>query len=83
MISGRHLPVIERGTLADEMNACLEASSPWSKVEKLYLTCNMRVEIFNDLESCAYASQLLQIEEGRLETDVDGKIEFTNDFCLQ
>lgn len=63
------------------MNACLKASPLWSKVEKLHLTCNMRVQLFNDLESGAYASKLLQIGEGRLETDEDGKIEFTNDFC--
>lgn len=41
----------------------------------------MRVQLFNDLESGAYGSKLLQIGEGRLETNVDGKIEFTNDFC--
>ncbi|KAL0867452.1 hypothetical protein ABMA27_008239 [Loxostege sticticalis] len=65
------LPVIERGTPADEMNACLKASPLWSKVEKLHLTCHMRVQLFNDLESGAYASKLLQIGEGRLETDED------------
>ncbi|GFV57130.1 ATP-dependent DNA helicase [Trichonephila clavipes] len=38
------LPVIERGTAADEINACLKASYLWTKVEKLYLTTNMRVQ---------------------------------------
>ncbi|XP_054266833.1 uncharacterized protein LOC128989005 [Macrosteles quadrilineatus] len=75
------LPVIERGTPVDEMNACLKASQLWSKVIKLQLTCNMRVQLFNDLESGAYASKLLKIGEGLLKTDTDGKIEFTNDFC--
>ncbi|GFX79541.1 ATP-dependent DNA helicase [Trichonephila clavipes] len=32
------LPVIERGTAADEINAYLKASYLWTKVEKLYLT---------------------------------------------
>ncbi|XP_017470169.1 PREDICTED: ATP-dependent DNA helicase pif1-like [Rhagoletis zephyria] len=75
------LPVIERGTPADEMNACLKASALWSKVEKLYLTCNMRVQLFNDLESGEYASKLLQIGVGVLQTNIYGKIEFKSDFC--
>ncbi|XP_036320433.1 ATP-dependent DNA helicase pif1-like [Rhagoletis pomonella] len=75
------LPVIVRGTPADEMNACLKASALWSKVEKLYLTCNMRVQLFNDLECGEYASKLLQIGEGVLQTNIDGKIEFNSDFC--
>lgn len=75
------LPVIERGTPADEMNACLKASLLWSQVQTLHLTCNMRVQLFNDLESGAYAAKLLQIGEGRIIADTDGKIEFTTDFC--
>ncbi|XP_060810039.1 ATP-dependent DNA helicase pif1-like [Amyelois transitella] len=63
------LPVIERGTAADEINACLKASYLWSKVEKLYLTTNMRVQLFSDVESGAYAQKLLEIGEGHLNTD--------------
>ncbi|GBP88959.1 hypothetical protein EVAR_87731_1 [Eumeta japonica] len=48
------LPVIERGT-ADEISACLKTSYLWTKVEKLYLTTNMRVQLFHDVESGAYA----------------------------
>lgn len=75
------LPVIERGTPADEMNACLKASPLWTQVEKLYLTCNMRVQLHNDQESGEHAKKLLQIGEGRLQTDEEGKITFTNEFC--
>ncbi|XP_061385351.1 uncharacterized protein LOC133320776, partial [Danaus plexippus] len=63
------LPIIERGTAADEINACLKASYLWSKVEKLYLTTNMRVQLFSDVESGAYAQKLLEIGEGHLNTD--------------
>ncbi|GFU14574.1 ATP-dependent DNA helicase [Trichonephila clavipes] len=63
------LPVIERGTAADEINACLKASYLWTKVEKLYLTTNMRVQLFRDVESGAYAQKLLEIGEGHLDTD--------------
>ncbi|XP_050348921.1 uncharacterized protein LOC126772562 [Nymphalis io] len=75
------LPVIERGTAADEINACLKASYLWSKVEKLYLTTNMRVQLFSDIESEAYAQKLLEIGEGLLDTYQDGMIPFTQQFC--
>ncbi|KAJ8892459.1 hypothetical protein PR048_005039 [Dryococelus australis] len=50
------LPVIERGTPADEINTCLKASPLWATVEKLHLITNMRVHLYNDLASGAYAS---------------------------
>ncbi|CAG9795430.1 unnamed protein product [Diatraea saccharalis] len=55
------LPVIEKSTPADEMNACLKASSFWSYVEKLHLTRNIRAQPYNDTESGAFASKLLDI----------------------
>ncbi|XP_061385321.1 uncharacterized protein LOC133320740 [Danaus plexippus] len=75
------LPIIERGTAADEINACLKASYLWSKVEKLYLTTNMRVQLFSDVESGAYAQKLLEISEGHLNTDQVGMVLFTQQFC--
>ncbi|CAG9790045.1 unnamed protein product [Diatraea saccharalis] len=63
------------------MNTCLKASSLWSHVEKLHLTRNMRAQLYNDTESGVFASKLLEIGDGRLETDPDGKIIFTNEFC--
>ncbi|XP_075125698.1 uncharacterized protein LOC142198565 [Leptodactylus fuscus] len=75
------LPVIERGTPADEMNACIKASPLWAQVQKLHLTCNMRVHLYNDLQSGAFASKLLEIGDGRLQTDIDGQIQFTHHFC--
>ncbi|CAG9783784.1 unnamed protein product [Diatraea saccharalis] len=53
------LPVIEKGTPADEMNACLKASSLWSHVEKLHFTRNMRAQLYNDTESVATEEELL------------------------
>ncbi|KAJ8871979.1 hypothetical protein PR048_028319 [Dryococelus australis] len=49
------LSVIERGTLADEVNTCFKASPLWTTVETLHLITNMRVQLYNDLESGAYA----------------------------
>lgn len=76
------LPVIERGTAADEINACLKSSYyVWTKVQKLHLTTNIRVQLFSDSESGAYAKKLLEIGEGRIETDQKGMVLFTNQFC--
>ncbi|GFT89088.1 ATP-dependent DNA helicase [Trichonephila clavipes] len=74
------LPVIERGTAADEINACLKASYLWTKIEKLYLTTNMRVQLFSDVESRAYAQKLLEIGEGPLDTDQE--VKFLNSLDL-
>ncbi|GBP36689.1 ATP-dependent DNA helicase PIF6 [Eumeta japonica] len=63
------LPVIERGTAADEINACQKASYLWSKIEKLYLTTNIGVQLFSDVESRAYAQKLLEIGGGHLHID--------------
>ncbi|KAG5883852.1 hypothetical protein JTB14_034822 [Gonioctena quinquepunctata] len=74
------LPVIERGTAADEINACLKASYLWPKVEKLHLTTNMRVQLFSDVESGAFAQKMLEIGEGHLDTDQEGMVLFTQQF---
>ncbi|GFW89694.1 ATP-dependent DNA helicase [Trichonephila clavipes] len=74
------LPIIERGTAADEINACLKASYLWTKVETLYLTTNMRVQLFSDVESGAYAQKLLEIGDGHLDTDQEGMVLFTHQF---
>ncbi|GFT56934.1 ATP-dependent DNA helicase [Trichonephila clavipes] len=66
---GQTLPVIEKDTAADEINACLKASYLWTKVEKLYLSINMQVQLFSDVESGAYAQKLQEIGGGHLDTD--------------
>ncbi|GFY29125.1 ATP-dependent DNA helicase [Trichonephila clavipes] len=75
------LPVIKGGTAADEISAFLKASYLWTEVEKLYLTTNMRVQLFSDDESGAYAQKLLEIGEGHLDTDQEGMVLFTHQFC--
>ncbi|GFT42634.1 ATP-dependent DNA helicase [Trichonephila clavipes] len=45
------LPVIQRGRLADEIQACIKSSNLWSRVEKLSLKTNMRVHLHNDVDS--------------------------------
>ncbi|KAG5893813.1 hypothetical protein JTB14_027850 [Gonioctena quinquepunctata] len=73
------LPVIERGTAADEINVYLKASYLWPKVGNL--TTNMRVQLFSDVESGAFAQKLLEIGGGHLDTDQEGMVLFTQQFC--
>ncbi|GFW32113.1 ATP-dependent DNA helicase [Trichonephila clavipes] len=50
------------------------------KVEKFYLTTNMRVQLFSDVESGAYAQKFLEFGEGHLDTDQEGMVLFTHQF---
>lgn len=75
------LPVIAKGTAADEINACLKASTLWQNVEKLSLTTNMRIQLHNDTESEKYAAGLLEIGEDRIAVDNNGMITLNHEFC--
>ncbi|UYV82863.1 hypothetical protein LAZ67_22001131, partial [Cordylochernes scorpioides] len=68
------LPVVTRGTPADELNACLKSSYLWSHIVKMHLTVNMRVQLHNDTTAAQFADELLKIGEGQLETDSEGKL---------
>ncbi|GBN23622.1 hypothetical protein AVEN_167757-1 [Araneus ventricosus] len=72
------LPVITRGTPADEINACLKASPLWEHVKKFNLTTNMRG--FDGTETGQYAATLLKIGEGRFKTDPNGMITLNGGF---
>ncbi|CAK1602388.1 unnamed protein product [Parnassius mnemosyne] len=75
------LPVIQKGTPADEIKACLKSSILWNKVTKFSLTTNMRVHLYNDINAGNYADILLKIGDGWLETDAEGCVKLTRDFC--
>lgn len=75
------LPVITRGTPADEINASLKASVLWVHVNKLSLTTNMRVQLQNDSRARQYAAALLKIGEDCMPTDSNGMITLKRDFC--
>ncbi len=67
------LPVIPRGTKADELKACLKSSYLWAHVNKLGLTTNMRAKIFGDESASEFSKKLLLIGDGKLDRDgVDG-----------
>lgn len=77
------LPVITRSTPADELNACLKASHLWRLVKKLSLTVNMRVQLQNDVSAQLFASQLLDVGNGKIVMDsTTGLITLPIDFCV-
>ncbi|XP_003741051.1 uncharacterized protein LOC100901484 [Galendromus occidentalis] len=85
MLSGdsrQTLPVIPRGTRADEINACLKQSTLWRHVQKLTLTTNMRVQLRHDTTAARFAAQLLDISSGRMPIDRSSQsITLPSDFC--
>ncbi|CAK1583772.1 unnamed protein product [Parnassius mnemosyne] len=60
------LPVIQKGTPADEIKACLKSSILWNKVTKFSLTTNMRVHLYNDINAGNYSDTLLKIGDRRM-----------------
>ena len=63
------LPVIAKGTKADELRACLKSSALWRHVKQLHLTTNMRVHVHRDASAAQFSQKLLQIGNGSLPTD--------------
>ncbi|GFR10125.1 ATP-dependent DNA helicase [Trichonephila clavata] len=63
------LPIVTRGTLEDQINACLKNSYPWHHVKKFSLTTNTRSHIQGDLFAGQFANKLLQIGDGKVPED--------------
>ncbi|XP_076298040.1 uncharacterized protein LOC143217539 [Lasioglossum baleicum] len=63
------LPVVYRGTRADEVNVCLKQSTLWPAIEKVTLTTNMRVQLGGSEESASFSSLLLRIGDGTIGSD--------------
>jgi ATP-dependent DNA helicase PIF1 len=76
------LPVILKGTMADELKACLKASYLWRHVHKLGLKTNMRVHLQGDVAAGQFAQQLLSLGDGKIAADpTSGLITIPNNFC--
>ena len=76
------LPVIPKGTMADELKACLKASYLWRHVHKLELKTNMRVHLQGDVAAGEFAQQLLSLGDGKIAADPrTGLITIPNNFC--
>ena len=59
------LPVIPKGTKADEILACFKSSYLWQNVTTLGITTNMRARIYGDENFGSFADNLLQLGEGK------------------
>ena len=72
------LPVIRRGTRADQVSACVKSSYLWQHVTTLSLSTNIRALLARNEEASIFSRNLLQIGEGRAQTDSTGRVAFHN-----
>ncbi|XP_050063228.1 uncharacterized protein LOC126552553 [Aphis gossypii] len=75
------LPVIPRGSRADEVKACIKASYLWPLIEQLSLKKNMRVHLGGDVTAGKFSELLLKIGNGDF-PELDGKLVITKDLGL-
>lgn len=76
------LPVIPKGTMADEMNACLKSSHLWRHVHTLRLTTNMRVHLHGNTLDGQFADHLLNVGNGLIPLHpVTGLFKLGETFC--
>jgi len=74
------LPVIPKGTPADEIKACLKKSHLWLHVRTLHLTTNMRVAFHGDTSAGNFSRRLLQVGEMTHPVDpATGELTFQKD----
>ncbi|XP_014783649.1 ATP-dependent DNA helicase PIF7 [Octopus bimaculoides] len=69
------LPVIPKGTRADEVHACLKSSTLWYHVTILSLTTNMGAQLHSDQMSTKFAQDILTLGDGKVPLDAAGQME--------
>uniref|UniRef100_A0A8D8QT90 ATP-dependent DNA helicase n=1 Tax=Cacopsylla melanoneura TaxID=428564 RepID=A0A8D8QT90_9HEMI len=74
------LPVVTRGTRADEIKACIKSSILWPKITIRSLTVNMRVYLNQDSKAEEFSKLLLQIGDGNL-PQCNNKISIPSNLC--
>ena len=60
------LPVVPRGTRADEIYSCIKASHIWKHVTSYHLSRNVRAEMSGDPDSATFSKVLLEIGDGTI-----------------
>ena len=68
------LPVIPQGTRADEVHTCIKNSYLWTHITRIHLSTNMRVNLYGDTTLAGFSIQLLQLGNGSISNDENGKI---------
>uniref|UniRef100_A0A8D8YMS1 ATP-dependent DNA helicase n=2 Tax=Cacopsylla melanoneura TaxID=428564 RepID=A0A8D8YMS1_9HEMI len=71
------LPVVQKGTRADEVNACMKSSVLWSSIISLHLTKNMRVLLQRNVGSDDFSKLLLDLGDGKVPS-IHHEIEIPN-----
>ncbi|XP_077264817.1 uncharacterized protein LOC143898893 [Temnothorax americanus] len=67
------LPVVPRGTRADEVKACVKKSHLWSLIRKISIRKNMRVHLKGDVFAGQFSKLLLKIGDGEY-PETEGKV---------
>ncbi|XP_071578043.1 uncharacterized protein [Temnothorax nylanderi] len=67
------LPVVPRGTRADEVKACVKKSHLWSLIKKISIRKNMRVHLKGDVFAGQFSKILLKIGDGEY-SEIEGKV---------
>ncbi|KAL4084364.1 hypothetical protein QTP88_028187 [Uroleucon formosanum] len=75
------LPVIPRGSRADEVKAYIKASYLWLLIEQLSLNKNMRVQLGGDVTAGKFSELQLKIGNGDF-PELAGKLVITKSLCL-
>jgi hypothetical protein len=75
------LPVVPKGSRADEINACLKSSHVWDHVSVLKLSTNLRAQLYGDEGSEAFSKILLDIGNGELPITSNSSISIPQSLC--
>ena len=71
------LPVIKKGTRANEVDACFKSSYLWQHVKILTLQTNMRVHLSGDQNASEFSEKLLRVGNGEVPTDENNEIDMS------
>lgn len=75
------LPIVQNGTPADQIHACIKNSWIWEHVQLHRFSINMRARLFNNVDSDNFSRILLDIGNGTRPLDADRKITLDNNVC--
>lgn len=74
------LPVVTRGTRADEVNASLKSSALWPQIHKLTMTVIMRTRLGGNPRAEEFSQALLKLGRGTLPED-NGQVSLPETLC--
>ena len=75
------LTVTPRLMLAEELNICLKSSNLWSDVITMNLYTHTRVHLLDDVLEGVFSSKFIQIWEGKISANSDGRLQHFPNIC--